>query len=411
VSDPGHGSHQPEPFDSSTVRWMGAAHFVHDVYPAFVGVLLPVLIVRFDLSLAAAGLVASAIRWTSLLQPIAGHVTDHTDARRFIVLGSVVTAISVSLVIVAPSVLVVIALLLVAGVSHSLFHPAAASIVTRIAGERRGMGLSIFMTGGELGRTIGPLYIAAVLTTVSSTWAWLAAALPGLFMAGVIARRIRLLNAARVVRPPARLRSALGERRGAIIALGFAVSMRSVGNTALLVFLPTLLVGQGQDLLYAGAAIAAYELGGAAGALLGGSVSDRWGRRSVLAMSLAIGVPLTALALFVPTGLAQLLALAAAGGALLSGMPVQLAVMHELLPDNLGMATGLVYFTGTVGAILSLVVLGGAADVVGLPTAIAVGLGVALGGLVAVMCLPRGTATPSRTLDALASDAASELPS
>lgn len=393
-------------FDRGTVTWMGAAHFIHDTYPAFVGVLLPVLITRFDLSLAFAGVLASSIRWTSLLQPIAGHLTDHHDARRFIVLASIVTAVSISLIAVAPSVALILLLLLVAGVSHSLFHPAAASVVTRVAGDRWGKGLAIFMTGGELGRAIGPLYIAAALTIVGVDGAWVVA-IPGILVALLLARRVRALDPARHRDPPARLRSALGARRRPITVLGLAVALRSVGNTVFLTFLPTLLVGRGTDLLYAGGAIAAYELGAAGGALLGGTVSDRAGRRTVLGLSFIVGLPLMVAALSLPAGPVQLLTLVMAGATLLSAMPVQLATMHEMLPDNRGLATGLVYFTGTVGAILALVVLGGVADAIGLVAAMLVGVGVAAVGLVAVLLLPGGTAhraTVARPAETLGTD-------
>jgi hypothetical protein len=48
------GGSAPARFETRAILGVAVAHCVHDAYPGFVGVLLPILIARFDLSLAVA---------------------------------------------------------------------------------------------------------------------------------------------------------------------------------------------------------------------------------------------------------------------------------------------------------------------------------------------------------------------
>ena len=51
---------------------------------------------------------------------------------------------------------VLLILLFSAGVSVSLFHVPAPVMISRVSGNQKGKGMSFYMTGGELARTIGP---------------------------------------------------------------------------------------------------------------------------------------------------------------------------------------------------------------------------------------------------------------
>lgn len=66
---------------------------------------------------------------------------------------------------------------------------------------------------------------------------------------------------------------------GIIVAYSFMVR-------SLTTFLPTFLSEEGAGLWFAGASLSLLEIGGVMGALLGGAVSDRLGRRLVLCISM-----------------------------------------------------------------------------------------------------------------------------
>lgn len=388
---PAEPASTPGEFDRTTVTLMSGAHFVHDSYPAFVSVMLPLLIPKFGLTLAEAGVLASGIRWTTALQPLLGYVADRSDTRYWVIVAPATTAILISLIGVAPSFLAVFVLLLLSGVSHAAFHPAAAAVATWASGARWGKGTSYFMTGGELGRALGPLYIAAILTAVGLEWSWIAL-LPGVVFSFLLYDRVRRSPGLVFRHPPGSMRDAFARSRRPVVSLSTAIVLRSIANVGVVTFLPTLVVARGGDLVLAGIAIAAYEVGGTAGAFVGGTISDRLGRRSVLAVSLAAGLPLLAAAVLLPPGPIQLAVLAVAGFILLSAMPVQLVLMHELFPHNRSAATGITYFMTTAGAIAGMVSVGALGDAIGLELGLIAGIAVGAAALPIILQLPRITA-------------------
>ena len=53
---------------------------------------------------------------------------------------------------------------IIAGVGAAAFHPPAAGVAHRAGGNRRALGMSIFLMAGFLGVALGPIEILAVVT-------------------------------------------------------------------------------------------------------------------------------------------------------------------------------------------------------------------------------------------------------
>lgn len=374
-------------FDTPTIVAVASAHLTHDAYPAFVAVLLPLLIPELGISLAVAGLLASVYRWATVVQPILGYIADRRDTRYWIALAPAATAVSIGLLGLAPSVAAVALLLFAAGVSSSIFHPAAAALVTRSSGTHWGRGTSIFMTGGESGRAIGPLVIAGVLAAVGLAWSWLAM-LPGIAVSIVLVLRVVGRPALQLRHPTGSIRRALADARWAVALLAATTVFGAMARVGLSVFIPTYVTEAGAGIVLAGAAVTTFEIGGAAGALLGGTLSDRIGRRAMLALGILIGAPLLMLALSLPPGPPMLVVLALAGVALLSGGPVQLVLMQELMPDNRGAAVGLSIFMVTVASAVGTIAVGTLGELIGLQQALIFAAASALLALPFVALLP-----------------------
>ncbi len=374
-------------FETPTILAVSAAHLIHDSYPAFVGMMLPLLIPKLGISLVVAGLLAATFRLATAVQPILGHVADRADTRYWIILAPAVTALAIGLLGVAPAVGIVAVLLVVAGISSSVFHPAAAVLVTRASGTEWGRGTSIFMAGGESGRALGPVAIAAVLAVVGLGWSWVAI-VPGFVASAVLYIRLAHRPSVHLAHPAGSTLAALRTARRGFLLVAGASAMLSLASVGLLVFVPTYLTGAGADLLLAGLAVTVFSIGGAVGAFIGGTMSDRIGRRRMLAISCAVGSPLLILALAMPIGPAMLVVLGLAGVALLSAGPVQLVVMQELMPENRGAAVGLTIFAITMTSALGTVVVGAMGDVIGLQSALMISAAAALLALPFIALLP-----------------------
>lgn len=356
----------PMGFDRRNVLLLSGAHLAHDTYPAFLGVMLPLLIDELDMTLALAGFLASGLRWTTSLQPFLGHLADRTDTRSWVILTPAITATCMSLIGIAPTTTAVMALLLLTGLSHAAFHPAGGALATRAAGHEWGKGTSYFMTGGEIGRVVGPIFIAAVLALGGLRLSPVAV-IPGLIASLVLFRRLRHQPAlGGPGKERAHIRAALKAGRRSIGILGAAMFLRAGANVAFVVFYPTYAVGLGSTLLLAGFALTVYEIGAVIGAFWGGILSDRYGRsRLMLFGVLAAGPPLILAIVWGPTllGLTMLLI---GGFGWLSGNSIELVTMQELLPGNRSAAVGLTYFVKATGSIVGTIAIGAAGDVFGL---------------------------------------------
>src|SRR2546428_858785 len=157
-----------------------AAHFLNDFYVAFLAPLLPLVVAKFHLSLALAGLLATVLTTSAAMQqPWFGIMADRLKRRIFVILGPTLTVLAMGLMGLAPTYALLMALLLIAGTGTASFHPQGASTAGEASGHRKGTGLSLFVGGGELGYSMGPLVIALIVAARGLEATWLVA-LPGL---------------------------------------------------------------------------------------------------------------------------------------------------------------------------------------------------------------------------------------
>ncbi|MHB1135102.1 MAG: MFS transporter [Chloroflexota bacterium] len=360
-----------EEFRTSEVVTLAGAHFIHDSYGSFIGVLLPLLIEKHALTMAAAGFVATAMRWPGIAMPFLGYLADRYDARAFVIWAPTVTALAISSLGLAPNYLTLVVVLFIAGLSSSAFHPAASAMVTFASGRQWGRATSYFMTGGELARTMGPPFIVAIVTLFGFAYTWLAA-IPAVAFSLFAQRRLSGRGQHVRTRPaPANLGLAVRAQSGALALLAGVVTFRSLVISAFQIFYVTYLTSLGVSLVFAGLALAVYEAGGVAGAFLGGSVSDRFGRRQVMAVSQLIAGPVLFAALAWSQEPISLVALFIGGLLTLSAGPVQLALAQELMPGNRSVASGITMFLNFEGTVVASLAIGFLADLVGLQGALA----------------------------------------
>jgi FSR family fosmidomycin resistance protein-like MFS transporter len=144
-------------FQTDKALVIAAGHLTHDIFTSFLSPLLPLIIQKLSLSLTLAGALASLQQLPSLINPLLGLMADRGSLRWLVILAPTITAITMSLIGVAPSYIVLCILILVAGVSTALWHTPAPAMMARVSGRQVGQGMSFFMLGGSLAYTIGPL--------------------------------------------------------------------------------------------------------------------------------------------------------------------------------------------------------------------------------------------------------------
>jgi len=159
--------------------------------------------------------------------------------------------------------------------------------------------------------------------------------------------------------------------------------------TALAVYLPTFMTQQGASLWMAGAALSIWELTGIAGALLGGTLSDRVGRKTVLVAAMASSSLLMFVFLNV-SGWWLVPVLLALGFTSLSSTPVMLAMVQEGVSHNRAMANGLFMSMTFLVRPLAAFIIGLLGDNFGLHTSFYIATVVALLAIPMIYFLPHG---------------------
>ena len=80
-------------------------------------------------------------------------------------------------------------ILIAGGLGGAAFHPPAAALAHRLGGDRPGLAMSVHITGGTLGFSLGPLLFAPFAERFGLEWTPLLA-LPGLVVVAFFLRRV-----------------------------------------------------------------------------------------------------------------------------------------------------------------------------------------------------------------------------
>jgi len=223
------------------------------------------------------------------------------------------------------------------------------------------------MTGGELGRALGPVLIVGIVQWVGLERSYLAA-IPGLVFSALMFPLVGPIQRGAKPVEQADLRAILRDRRDPLLLLVAFIWTRALLVGSLGVFTPTYLTTRGLSLAQAAAGYAVLELAGAAGAMAGGTISDRLGRRRTLLLAQSLAVPCFFAVTFGPQQLLFPL-LALAGLVIFSTTPVALATLQEWLPEARSLAGGLYFSLNYIATGLAAVLFGMLADQVGVRTA------------------------------------------
>ncbi len=378
---------EDERFQTGRVLTIAAGHATHDTYTAFLAPLLPVFIAHLSLSKTEAGLLTVFIQGPSLLQPFIGHLDDRVNLRYFVILSPVVTAVMMSLLGVAPSYAVLALFLTVTGFSSAGFHAVVPVMAGNLSGRNLGRGMGFWMVGGELGRVLGPIVIVSAIKLLGLEGT------PWLMIIGLLASALLYIWLKDVPErsPDASQglpwRQALRSMGPIIIPLGGVIVARSFMLSALTTYLPTFLSEEGVDLWIAGVSLSVLEAAGMVGALVGGSLSDRLGRRLVLFISL-LTTPLFMFIFLAVHDWVRLPILLVLGFTSLSIAPVIMALVQESVPENRALANGVYMSLSFVIRAGAVVALGALGDLVGLRLAFTVSAVITLLGLFLLPLLP-----------------------
>ena len=285
----------------STKSLLGTSigHFLNDGANNLFPAVYPVLLKSYNVSLEFIGILAALYSLSSLVaSPFIGRRSDYNESYlRLIPLGLIVVAFGILgfalSVAFFPGNLLYFGLVLftlVAGFGSSFYHPIAAAILNETwSFENRGRAMGINGSMGGVGTLVFPiitvglivLYGVKSLTLVGIAFILLAIAIYSIMKTIAAPERTKIADAERKVGVPLRI------VLSSILALTLAGFFRSLMTQGVLNFLPTYLNTVSKiPYQYVGSVQVAYAFFAIVGQPLFGSLSDRFGRKSMIGVTL-----------------------------------------------------------------------------------------------------------------------------
>lgn len=293
-----------------------------------------------------------------------------------------------SLLGVAPTFGILAFLLVIAGISSSALHSVGPVLAGTLSGKSLGRGMSFWMVGGELGRTLGPLIVVSAVGYLTIE------GLPWLMLAGFLASFFLYVQLKDISTQPRTnglnisVIAALKQMSPIMLPLLILIFTRAMMMASLTTYLPTFLMDEGANLWIAGASLSILEAAGVVGAFFGGTLSDRLGRRRILAISFG-ATPVLMFLFLLTTGITKVPVLVLLGLAALSVTPVIMALVQENFPENRALANGIYMAINFVLHSIAIIILGLIADQSSLRLTFIISAAMVVVGLPFIFLLPK----------------------
>lgn len=377
-------------FKTGDVVSISLAHLAHDIYTSFLAPILPLIIEKLGMSLSMAGMLSVIQRIPSLFNPFVGILADNMKVRYFVIIAPAITTVAMSLIGVTSSYPMLAILLFIAGLSSTMFHVPSPVMIKRISGDKLGKGMSLFMVGGELARTLGPLIIVAAVTHwgLEGTYKLIPFGLAASIVLYYRLRKIDLREDFKKGKESIGYFSTFKKFFSTFLKLGMIIFFRGAMKSALTLYLAVYLTEKGNSLWFAGISLSVIQLAGVIGTYTAGTISDRIGRRTAMVIITLISPFL--MWLFTNSGgLVTFPILILTGFFLISPGPVMLAIVQEMDTKHLAFVNG-IFMTISFGlSSIMLLLVGIMADNFGLDITYAISAVVALFAIPFAFLLPK----------------------
>ena len=339
---------------TNMVFLVASGHFLLELFHQYLPVFFPLYRAEFGLSYEQIGMVTLVGTTTmSLAQPLFGYFIDRWDARRITALSIIWLGLVMALVGFSNTYWTLMAAVALAGFGSAAFHPAGASVVSKATVDgKTGRAVSFFAVGGNLGSATSPLLLAVGLGLLGLKGTIVL--LPVVMVAGIwlVPGFGRESNDDREAHRQRQSRAGQGFVLGLVLITAVAMT-RAWFQLSLTTYLPTLLESRGHSVVFGGQMLFVFSLFIGVGSLVGGILSDRFGRWQLLLACFSLLGPAYWFFLHA-NGSVQIMLAAGVGFLLGCTYPTTVVVAQEVWPRGLAMASGLVmglgWWPGGLGA-------------------------------------------------------------
>lgn len=387
---------------------MGFGHMIVDLTQGVLPIIAPLLSLKLDLSFFQIGTVALAFTFSSaIIQPIFGVLSDRYNMAWLMPIGLLLSGLGLALTGMVNSYGVLLLAVLISGLGVAGYHPEASKLTHRVSDDaKRGAAMSIFSVGGNIGFGIGPI-LAIFLLGFKGLASIHHVIIPGLLAFLIFLYMMPRFNKIlKADKPPAITLTTTQEtwettdaphaslpidnvdtkRRLHLFLLILYVTVRSWIHSGLIYFIPFYFpefkgIDEPQYL------ISIFLLAGVFGTIAGGPFADKFGGRNGLLVSMVLALFTVFPFVYFGGGPAPVLAFIV-GAALISTFSTTVVFGQRLIPNNVGLASGLVLGFGVGMGSTGVTLLGVIADYTGLPFIINIIAALPLIGILIALALP-----------------------
>jgi MFS transporter, FSR family, fosmidomycin resistance protein len=360
-------------FNWKVLLLLSLGHCVTDIYQGSLPVILPFIKAKLDLSYTTAGiiLIASNVA-SSVVQPLFGYYSDRKEKPLLLPFGCLLAGSGFAMISLPSSYVLILLLVLISGLGVAAYHPEGFKTASFFTGRRAAAGMSLFAVGGNLGFAIAPILCLFVIKHFGLDYLplMIIPSVSFVILLFIFWKKIAVPEHVHESRGKNAAKNAPEGARKALTLVIAAVVMRSWIQFGLITYVPFYYIDYLKgDPLYAGQLLSVFLISGVVGTLSGAQVADRWGHKRLFAASMGISGLILPL-IFFTSGFMLLVVFAVLGFFLVASFAVTTVMSQRLLPNNIGMASGLTvgFAIGTGGVGVTL--LGAIADTYGVPVAL-----------------------------------------
>lgn len=341
---------------------LSTAHFINDLLQSIITASYPVLRDELTLSFSQIGLISLVYQIaSSVFQPISGIILDKWPYKHSLQIAASFTMVGLVLLSFSEQIPWIMLSVFLVGIGSAITHPECSRIVSLASGGKRGFAQSVFQVGGNLGSSLGPLMVAWLVAPYTRTNIALFAFI------SILA----ILNAAPIVKWYGNYLEKVKSKHQTLTP--HVERPLSLGHTILVVTLIIVLIFSkyiymsslsnyytfylmekfGVSVQTSQICLFIFLFATAAGTLVGGPIGDKIGRKYVIWISILGTAPFSLLMPHIGTtffagqpDVALVLTCFlsfCAGFILSSAFPAIIIYSQELLPNALGMISGIFY--------------------------------------------------------------------
>ncbi len=356
---------------------IATAHFVNDWYSLLIAPAIPVLKKLYTINYFQSGMLLSVpYLLSAILQSPIAHLSEtHAIRKLTLTAGFITLSIAYFLFYISNSYYTALLATILIGIGLGTYHPQGMGILSSVFKDRKGMAIGLNGIGGALGYSFAPISMGYLLS-VYGMKSFLIVSTPGILMALII------LSAIKIKEEPIKtsFKSTLTKE---LITLGIVAIVIPFFSRGISSFLPAYFYSHGSNILNANLKASVMLLAGLIAQPLGGTISDKIGRKLTISVSYFLMGTFLGLFLIKPS----LIFLLLMGFFMSLSIPVRHAFAAEIGGKKVNSNIAVVFGMVMIGSSIAPSVIGALVDAFGFKVAFSFNVAIAIFGSLLVWAI------------------------